>query len=62
MLAVRRILISILITLAAAGFFWPFFVPSDEMADNASWFFLAATPFTLLLILVLVTQEELGSK
>jgi energy-coupling factor transport system substrate-specific component len=62
MVVVRRSLISILITLAAAGFFWPFFVRSDEMADKASWFFLAATPFTLLLIIVLVTQEELGSK
>lgn len=62
MLAIRKGLISVLIALAAAGFFWPFFVPTDEMADKASWFFLAATPFTLLLVIVLVTQEELGSK
>jgi energy-coupling factor transport system substrate-specific component len=62
MMMLRRLLITLLISLAALGFFWPFFVPTDEMADRASWFFLAATPFTLLLVVVLVTQEELGSK
>jgi energy-coupling factor transport system substrate-specific component len=62
MFAIRKSLISVLIALAITGFFWPFFVPTDEMADKASWFFLAATPFTLLLVIVLVTQEELGSK
>jgi energy-coupling factor transport system substrate-specific component len=62
MLVIRKGLLSVLIALAAAGFLWPFFVPTDEMADKASWFFLAATPFTLLLVIVLVTQEELGSK
>ena len=58
----RRTLISLLISLAALGFFWPFFVPTNEMAEKASWFFLAATPLILLLVIVLVTQEELGSK
>lgn len=58
----RRTLISLLISLAALGFFWPFFVPTNEMAQKASWFFLAATPLILLLVIVLVTQEELGSK
>jgi energy-coupling factor transport system substrate-specific component len=62
MMMFRRTLISLLISLAALGFFWPFFVPTNEMADKASWFFLAATPLILLLVIVLVTQEELGSK
>lgn len=62
MILLRRALISILISLAGLGFFWPFFVPTDAMAEKASWFFLAATPLILLLIILLVTQEELGSK
>ena len=62
MMVVRRALISSLISMAALGFFWPFFVPTDEMADKASWFFLAATPLIMILVVVLVTQEELGSK
>jgi energy-coupling factor transport system substrate-specific component len=62
MMMFRRTLISLLISLAALGFFWPFFVPTNEMAEKASWFFLAATPLILLLVIVLVTQEELGSK
>ncbi len=61
-MVVRRALISSLISMAALGFFWPFFVPTDEMADKASWFFLAATPLIMILVVVLVTQEELGSK
>jgi energy-coupling factor transport system substrate-specific component len=62
MMVVRRALISSLIFFASLGFFWPFFVPTDAMADKASWFFLAATPLIMLLVIVLVTQEELGSK
>jgi energy-coupling factor transport system substrate-specific component len=58
----RKVLVVTLISLAALGFLWPFFVPTDEMADKASWFFLAASPLTLLLVIVLITQEELGSK
>jgi energy-coupling factor transport system substrate-specific component len=62
MMMVRRALISLLILLATFGFFWPFFVPTDSMADKASWFFLAAIPLIMLLVVVLITQEELGSK
>jgi len=51
-----------LITLSSLGFLWPFFVPTKELAEKASWFFLAASPLTLLLVIVLITQEELGSK
>jgi energy-coupling factor transport system substrate-specific component len=62
MSGIRKGLLLSLITLTALGFLWPFFVPSKELADKASWFFLAASPLTLLLVIVLITQEELGSK
>lgn len=58
----RRGLLAALITFASIGFIWPFIVPSDELAERASWFFLAASPLTLILVLILITQEELGSK
>lgn len=62
MIILRKVLIGALLSLVTLGFLWPFFVPTDEIADKASWFFLAASPLTLLLVIVLVTQEELGSK
>ena len=62
MSAMRKVLTVTLLSLVALGFLWPFFVPNDELADKASWFFLAASPLTLLLVIVLITQEELGSK
>jgi energy-coupling factor transport system substrate-specific component len=62
MILLRRTLIPVLIALAALGFTWPFFVPTNELAEKASWFFLAASPLTLFLVIVLITQEELGSK
>ena len=62
MSVLRKALTVSLLALVALGFLWPFFVPTDELADKASWFFLAASPLTLLLVIVLITQEELGSK
>jgi energy-coupling factor transport system substrate-specific component len=62
MSVLRKALTLTLLALVALGFLWPFFVPTDELADKASWFFLAASPLTLLLVIVLITQEELGSK
>lgn len=62
MSGVRKGLLLTLISLSGLGFFWPFFVTTQEMADRASWFFLAASPLTLLLVIALITQEELGSK
>ena len=56
------LLIPSLIPMALAGFFWPFLVPTEEMADKASWFFLASTPLIAALIITLIAQEELGSK
>ena len=51
-----------LITLSIVGFIWPFLVPTQNLADKASWFFLASTPVAIALIITLVSQEELGSK
>lgn len=58
----RSGLLSLLVSFTFLGFLWPFFVPTDEMAERASWFFLAASPLTLLLVVILISQEELGSK
>lgn len=58
----RRLVVSSLVPVAALGFLWPFLVASQESAEKAGWFFLAATPIAAILILILITQEELGSK
>jgi energy-coupling factor transport system substrate-specific component len=57
-----RLSLSLLITFSLLGFIWPFLVPSQGLADRASWFFLASTPIAVALIVALVSQEELGSK
>lgn len=59
---IRAILIAPLICFALLGFTWPFFAPSQSVANKASWFFLTTIPIAVLLILALITQEELGSK
>lgn len=58
----RKFLIGVLIPLAITGFIWPFLVPTEEMADRASWFFLASTPVIAILIITLIAQADLGSK
>jgi energy-coupling factor transport system substrate-specific component len=54
--------IAFLVLLSAIGFIWPFLVSDKELAEKASWFFLAALPIAVLLLVILISQEELGSK
>ena len=58
----KRLVMALLIPLTFLGFIWPFIAPTDEVADRASWFFLASVPIAVTLIVVLLSQEELGSK
>jgi energy-coupling factor transport system substrate-specific component len=57
-----RLSLITLIVFSIFGFIWPFLVPSQSLADKASWFFLATTPIAVGLIIALISQEELGSK
>lgn len=57
-----RLALAVLIFFSVLGFLWPFLVPNQGLADKASWFFLASTPFAIALIVTLVSQAELGSK
>jgi energy-coupling factor transport system substrate-specific component len=59
---IRKTTLFGLVAATLAGFLWPFFAPSDSAADKASWFFLAAAPIAMALVLLLLTQQELGSK
>lgn len=58
----RTIFIVPLIAMVLLGFLWPFFVSSEESADRASWFFLAATTLAVFLLVALAATEDLGSK
>lgn len=58
----RAILIAPLIAFSFMGFTWPFFAPNEGVADKASWFFLTTIPIAVVLIIALISQEELGSK
>ena len=58
----RRSLIALLVAMATLGFIWPFLVGSSRLAEKASWFFLASTPIAALLLVLLISQAELGSK
>ena len=44
------------------GFIWPFLVSNEEVANWASWFFLASSTFTILLLVSLIASDDLGSK
>jgi energy-coupling factor transport system substrate-specific component len=59
---VRAVAITALVPLAILGFLWPFFVSSPAVAHKASWFFVATTLLSVLLILALVANDDLGSK
>jgi energy-coupling factor transport system substrate-specific component len=59
---VKRFSITLLAILSLSGFFWPFLVPSQTMADKASWLFLACTPIMVSLIVLLVSEDQLSSK
>jgi energy-coupling factor transport system substrate-specific component len=58
----RRALIAILVPSSILGFLWPFFVHSSDLAHKASWFFVATTTISVLLIVALVANDDLGSK
>lgn len=59
---IKRLSLVGLTLLAGLGFTWPFFVPTQELANNASWFFLATAPIIVGLIVLLVSSDDLGSK
>jgi energy-coupling factor transport system substrate-specific component len=59
---IKRLSLIALFLLASLGFTWPFFVATQDLADNASWFFLATTPIIVGLLIYLMSNEELGSK
>ena len=58
----KNIATAFLVLLSLTGFIWPFLVGDRDLAGKASWFFLAAMPIAVLLLVILVSQEELGSK
>jgi energy-coupling factor transport system substrate-specific component len=58
----RPTLIAALIICTLFGFLWPFLVNTPEMAHKASWFFVATTTISVLLIVALVANDDLGSK
>ncbi|CAN2204104.1 ECF transporter, substrate-specific component [Candidatus Nanopelagicaceae bacterium] len=58
----RPVLIAALILSTLLGFLWPFFVSSPQLAQKASWFFVATTTISVLLMVALVANDDLGSK
>jgi len=58
----RKSAISLLIPIALLGFFWPFFVTEQSQSHHASWFFLAASFISVALTVILVANDDLGSK
>ena len=59
---IKRSVITLVVLAASLGFLWPFFVPTQALADKAGWLFLATTPLLVFLLVLLVSEEELGSK
>ena len=58
----RLILIVALIPSTLLGFFWPFLVSTPAVAHKASWFFIGTTTISVLLLVALVANDDLGSK
>lgn len=58
----REVSIALLIPSTILGFVWPFLVSNRDTADWASWFFLASTSFTILVLVSLIATDDLGSK
>jgi energy-coupling factor transport system substrate-specific component len=58
----RTSAVALLFPITLLGFIWPFLVSNKEMADWASWFFLASSTVTILLLVSLVASDDLGSK
>ncbi len=59
---IRKLSITLSLLLVTLGFFWPFLAPSKAAADRASWFFLAALPVAITLIIFIIAKERVGSK
>lgn len=58
----KFVLLPVVLTFIACGFFWPFLVANKSLADHASWFFLATTPLVVALLAILISEDQLGSK
>ena len=58
----KFVLLPVVLTFIACGFFWPFLVANQSLADHASWFFLATTPLVVALLAILISEDQLGSK
>lgn len=59
---IRKLSITFSLLLVTLGFLWPFLAPSKAAADRASWFFLAALPIAITLIILIIGKERVGSK
>ena len=59
---IKRSLLALITCLVFLGFTWPFLVSSQDVANKASWFFLATTPIMVGLLILLATLDDLGSK
>jgi energy-coupling factor transport system substrate-specific component len=58
----RPTLIAALIPSTLLGFCWPFLVNTPALAHKASWFFLGTTTVSVLLLVALIANDDLGSK
>lgn len=58
----RKSAISLLVPIALLGFIWPFFVTEKSQSHHAGWFFLAASFISVALTVILVANDDLGSK
>lgn len=54
--------ISLLVPVSLLGFLWPFFVTEQSHSHKAGWFFLLASLISVILTVVLVANDDLGSK
>lgn len=54
--------ISLLVPVSLLGFLWPFFVTEQSQSHKAGWFFLLASLISVILTVVLVANDDLGSK
>jgi energy-coupling factor transport system substrate-specific component len=59
---IKRVTLTVISALAILGFTWPFFVADQDMANKASWFFLATAPIIVGLLIYITSREDLGSK
>lgn len=58
----KLLLLPLVLAFILCGFFWPFLVSNQKVADHASWFFLATTPLVVALLAILISEDQLASK